>query len=252
MFAKMDDVSCALAGGLSSSRQVHDIIVVNLMVEKIPFAAPLAADITPPQLSHDVVNPATARASSSIACLFVPFAALWALAWAAAHFGYWELSFLLGIPAAGFLVRLFMIQHDCGHGSFFRYCLERLGRTVSWCFDADALRRLTRAAHMPFIMQTAAIWTDGELAASRHADSACIQASPSGAGFAIASHRHPLVMFGLGAAYQFLFPRHRLPIDLNRGGRQAWVRRSGHLFYRNRGYHPGLVRRHRSFLLVHR
>jgi acyl-lipid omega-6 desaturase (Delta-12 desaturase) len=27
---------------------------------------------------------------------------------------------LLAVPAAGFLVRLFMIQHDCGHGSFFR------------------------------------------------------------------------------------------------------------------------------------
>jgi omega-6 fatty acid desaturase (delta-12 desaturase) len=24
------------------------------------------------------------------------------------------------VPAAGFLVRLFMIQHDCGHGAFFR------------------------------------------------------------------------------------------------------------------------------------
>ena len=27
----------------------------------------------------------------------------------------------LSVPAAGFLVRLFMIQHDCGHGSFFRH-----------------------------------------------------------------------------------------------------------------------------------
>jgi omega-6 fatty acid desaturase (delta-12 desaturase) len=53
----------------------------------------------------------------------VPFGALWALPWAAVHFGYWELSFLLGVPSAGFLVRLFMIQHDCGHGSFFRYRL---------------------------------------------------------------------------------------------------------------------------------
>ena len=32
---------------------------------------------------------------------------------------YW-LCLLLAVPAAGFLVRLFMIQHDCGHGSFFR------------------------------------------------------------------------------------------------------------------------------------
>jgi len=27
---------------------------------------------------------------------------------------------LLAISAAGLLVRLFMIQHDCGHGAFFR------------------------------------------------------------------------------------------------------------------------------------
>jgi omega-6 fatty acid desaturase (delta-12 desaturase) len=29
-------------------------------------------------------------------------------------------TLLLAIPAAGFLVRIFIIQHDCGHGSFFR------------------------------------------------------------------------------------------------------------------------------------
>ncbi len=33
--------------------------------------------------------------------------------------GYW-LTLLLAVPAAGFLVRIFIIQHDCGHGSFFR------------------------------------------------------------------------------------------------------------------------------------
>jgi acyl-lipid omega-6 desaturase (Delta-12 desaturase) len=35
------------------------------------------------------------------------------------------------VPAAGFLVRLFMIQHDCGHGLFFRWRLANdwLGRT---------------------------------------------------------------------------------------------------------------------------
>lgn len=33
--------------------------------------------------------------------------------------GYW-LTLLLAFPAAGFLVRIFIIQHDCGHGSFFK------------------------------------------------------------------------------------------------------------------------------------
>lgn len=32
---------------------------------------------------------------------------------------YW-LTLILAIPTAGLLVRLFIIQHDCGHGSFFR------------------------------------------------------------------------------------------------------------------------------------
>ena len=32
---------------------------------------------------------------------------------------YW-LTILLAIPAAGFLVRIFIIFHDCGHGSFFK------------------------------------------------------------------------------------------------------------------------------------
>jgi len=33
--------------------------------------------------------------------------------------GYW-LTLVLAIPAAGFLIRIFIIFHDCGHGSFFR------------------------------------------------------------------------------------------------------------------------------------
>ena len=47
------------------------------------------------------------------------FAALWVLMWAALGLGYW-LSLVIAVPAAGFMVRLFMIQHDCGHGAFFR------------------------------------------------------------------------------------------------------------------------------------
>jgi omega-6 fatty acid desaturase (delta-12 desaturase) len=48
-----------------------------------------------------------------------PFALTWVLIWAGLDAGYW-ICLLLAVPAAGFLVRLFMIQHDCGHGSFFR------------------------------------------------------------------------------------------------------------------------------------
>src|SRR5262249_27995241 len=51
--------------------------------------------------------------------------------WAALDVGYW-LSLLLALPAVGFLVRLFMIQHDCGHGAFFRHRVANdwIGRAI--------------------------------------------------------------------------------------------------------------------------
>ena len=51
---------------------------------------------------------------------------------AASHGRYW-LTLLLAVPAAGLLVRLFIIQHDCGHGSFFksRTANDFLGRALS-------------------------------------------------------------------------------------------------------------------------
>jgi acyl-lipid omega-6 desaturase (Delta-12 desaturase) len=45
----------------------------------------------------------------------------------------WWLSALLIVPASGFLVRLFIVQHDCGHGSFFssRRANDITGRVIS-------------------------------------------------------------------------------------------------------------------------
>jgi omega-6 fatty acid desaturase (delta-12 desaturase) len=48
-----------------------------------------------------------------------PFLALLAAMAAASRGSYW-LTLLLAVPTAGLLVRLFIIQHDCGHGSFFK------------------------------------------------------------------------------------------------------------------------------------
>ena len=60
------------------------------------------------------------------------FIALLVVMASASNDHYW-LSLLLAIPAAGFLVRLFIIQHDCGHGSFFksRGANDYLGRALS-------------------------------------------------------------------------------------------------------------------------
>jgi omega-6 fatty acid desaturase (delta-12 desaturase) len=59
------------------------------------------------------------------------------LGWAAMYWtlavGLWWITLILIVPTAGFLIRLFIIQHDCGHGSFFnsQKANNRLGVFVS-------------------------------------------------------------------------------------------------------------------------
>jgi omega-6 fatty acid desaturase (delta-12 desaturase) len=61
----------------------------------------------------------TNRSLFQLVTTATPFIALLAvMAWAS-NDRYW-LTLLLAIPASGLLVRLFIIQHDCGHSSFFR------------------------------------------------------------------------------------------------------------------------------------
>ena len=76
-------------------------------------------------------KPSDGRGTVEIGITLVPLVALWVLIWATLDVGYW-LSLLLAVPAAGFLVRLFMIQHDCGHGAFFRHRLvnDWVGRVI--------------------------------------------------------------------------------------------------------------------------
>lgn len=49
----------------------------------------------------------------------IPYVGLWVLMVYSLSISYW-LTLLLSVFAAGFLVRIFIIFHDCGHGSFFK------------------------------------------------------------------------------------------------------------------------------------
>ncbi len=49
----------------------------------------------------------------------ISYVALWVLIWFTMDYSIW-LALPLILLAAGFLVRIFIIFHDCGHGSFFR------------------------------------------------------------------------------------------------------------------------------------
>jgi omega-6 fatty acid desaturase (delta-12 desaturase) len=54
---------------------------------------------------------------------FIPYLLLWVAMVYALTASYW-LVLPLAILAAGFLARIFIIFHDCGHGSF---CQRKLG-----------------------------------------------------------------------------------------------------------------------------
>lgn len=64
-------------------------------------------------------QPSTPRALWQLANSLLPYAGLWVLMYFTVQYSWW-LTVPLAVLAAGFLVRIFIIFHDCGHGSFFR------------------------------------------------------------------------------------------------------------------------------------
>jgi omega-6 fatty acid desaturase (delta-12 desaturase) len=165
-------------------------------------------------------EPSTARSVIEIAVTVLPLVLLWIAMWALLHFSYW-LCLLVAVPAAGFLVRLFMIQHDCGHGSFFRHRLvnDWVGRVagVLTLTPYDFWRR-THAVHHANsgnlegrgVGDIDTLTVEEYLARSRWGR------------LKYRLYRHPAVMFGLGPAYLFLF-QHRLPIGLMTAGWAPWL-----------------------------
>jgi acyl-lipid omega-6 desaturase (Delta-12 desaturase) len=57
------------------------------------------------------------KATIQIVNSFIPFIAIWILMYYSLDYSYW-LTFGLGIINSFFLVRIFIIQHDCGHRTF--------------------------------------------------------------------------------------------------------------------------------------
>jgi omega-6 fatty acid desaturase (delta-12 desaturase) len=155
---------------------------------------------------------------------FVPFAILWVLSWAALAYGQWW-GLILTVPAAGFLLRLFMIQHDCGHGSFFgkRKLDDWVGRAIGvlTMTPYDTWRR-THAIHHA---------SSGNLDARGIGDVRTLtvaeyQALSKWGKFGYWLYRHPAVMFGFGPVYLFLFQQ-RLPFGVMRNGPVPWISTMG-------------------------
>jgi len=147
-----------------------------------------------------------------------PFIALLALMAWASHDRYW-LTLLLAIPAAGLLVRLFIIQHDCGHGSFFqsRATNDFVGRAISLLTltPYDSWKRAHAAHHA----------STGNLDRRGFGDVETLtvaeyQASGRLRKLAYRLYRNPLVMVLLGAPINFILLQ-RLPLGHELRNRQS-------------------------------
>lgn len=153
-----------------------------------------------------------------------PFALTWLLMWATFGISYF-LTLALAVPAAGFLLRLFLIQHDCGHGAFFRS--KRANDWVGRCIGVLTLSpydfwRRTHAMHHAGTgnLDKRGIGDVDTLTVAEYA------AMPRIARFRYWLYRHPVVLFGIGPAYLF-FLRYRLPLGLAKEGWRPWVSTMG-------------------------
>lgn len=169
-------------------------------------------------------EPNQARSVIEIVITAGPFVLLWIASLAALSVSYW-LSLAIAIAAAGFLVRLFMIQHDCGHGSLFRKRIANdwVGRVIGilTLTPYDVWRRNHAIHHA----------SSGNLDRRGIGDIQTLtvreyHALPLWRRLGYRLYRHPIVMFGIGPAYLFLI-QHRLPVGLMRAGWRPWISSMG-------------------------
>ena len=166
-------------------------------------------------------NPNFGRSLFEIAVTLVPFIGLWILSWAALENGYWWTLPALWVLAALFQVRIFLIQHDCGHGSFFRN--RKLNDWVGRCLGVLTLTPYDywRSHHALHHASTGNLDRRG----FGDIDTLTVREFKQRTAWGqllYRAYRSPLVMFGIGPAYLFMV-RQRFPYGLMGSPMPAWV-----------------------------
>ena len=162
------------------------------------------------------------RSLRSLATSVLPFFVLWAAMFAVYSTSYW-LVLLLAVPAAGFLVRTYIMFHDCVHGS-----LMSSKRANAWLGTALGLLVFTPFARWRYehLIHHA---TAGDLDRRFVGDVPMLtvaeyRAKPWFFRLGYRLYRTPLVMFGLGSIYStVLMQRVPTPAARNRQQRSVWL-----------------------------
>jgi omega-6 fatty acid desaturase (delta-12 desaturase) len=178
---------------------------------------------TPQPTWHDVVkryqHPDLKRSLWQVINTFVPFFALWYLAYRSLAYSY-LLTLLIAIVIGGLTTRIFIIFHDCGHGSFFK--------SQSW---NDALGIFCSL----FVMTPYYQWrhdhavhhaTAGDLDRRGIGDITTLTVSEYLARsrwgrLAYRLYRHPLILFGVGPLYLFLISQRFVSSSAKRRERRS-------------------------------
>lgn len=169
-------------------------------------------------------DPSTKRSLFELAATLTGFLAFWAAAWAALSISPW-LAVAIAILNGFWLVRLFLIQHDCGHQSFFasREANDWVGRVIGvLTLTPYTVWKRTHSIHHAHAgnLDRRGIGDVMTLTVEEYHQRGWLGR------FLYRAYRHPIVMFGVGPAYLFIL-EYRLPLGLMTAGWRYWLSAMG-------------------------